>query len=439
MEYDAFVIGGGPAGYACAIRLAQKGKKVALAEMEKIGGECLNYGCIPSKALIELAHSVDYLRNMKGVTLNEKIDLGEWNKWKWSMIEKLTGGVSTLLKAWKIDVIHGKATLSGKNSVRVEGGKEYTSNNIIIATGSAPISIPGIEHVLYNREILDLKEIPSSMAIIGGGYIGVELGTAFAKLGTNVTIIEMMDKILPGIDESVSRYAEKTLKRLNVAILTGKKVKAVSKGKKFRVDLEDGSVDADIVFMSVGRRPNTAGLGLEKAGVEMDGNFIKTDSRKMTSVEGIYAIGDVTKGPMLAHRAYYDADIVASNISGESMEADYSSIPAVIYSDPEISTVGGKSAVEMSFPLLANGRALSMNAGDGAFRIFADEDGFITGAALAGVHSSEIISEITLAKNSGLTLTDIALTVHPHPTVSEALMEAAQIGSGFPLHYKPSR
>lgn len=438
MDYDAFVIGGGPAGYACAIRLAQKGKKVALAEMEKVGGECLNYGCIPSKALIELSNSVDYLKDMKGVSLNVKIDLGEWNRWKWSMIDRLTGGVSTLLKAWKVDVIKGRATITGRNTVSAEE-KSYSATNIIIATGSKPSRIPGTDGALFNREILDLKEIPESMAIIGGGYIGVELGTAFAKLGTKVTIIEMMERILPGIDQDLSRYAEKTLKRLNVDILTGKKVKKVSKNDGFTVELEDGSVKADMVFMSVGRIPNTEGLGLKNVGIEMDGVFIKTDGRKETSVPGIYAIGDVTKGPMLAHRAYYDADVVASNIVGEPMEADYSSIPAVIYSDPEISTVGSKSAQEFTFPMLANGRALSMNSGEGIFRIYADEDGFITGAAMAGPHSSEIISEITLAKNSGLTVTDLGLTVHPHPTVSEALMEAAQIGSGLPLHYKPSR
>ncbi len=437
LDYDAIIIGGGPAGYACAIRIAQKGKKALLIEKEKIGGECLNYGCIPSKALIEMANSIHYLTEMPGVSSSTSVNMKEWVKWKWGMIEKLTGGVSTLCKAWKVDIASGEGKITGKNSVSVDG-KEYSGENIVVATGSRPVEIPGFEGVVYNREILDLDHVPESIVVIGGGYIGVEMGTAFAKLGSRVTIIEMMDKILPGVDKSLSRFAEKTLASLGVEILTGAKVDSVSvNGDSRTVSVGNRKIEASTVFLTVGRRPNTEGIGLDSAGVELDGPFIKTDATKMTSVDGIYAIGDVSGQPMLAHKAFYDAEVVAENITGNRTEADYRNIPFVIYSDPELSYVGDLSGKSVNFPLGANGRALGMNTNNGSYRIHFDEDGFVTGAAIAAPHSSEMITELSLAMAMGLTVNDIGSTVHPHPTISEGVMEAAQSGYSKPLHFKP--
>lgn len=437
MDYDAIVIGGGPAGYASAIRLAQRGKRVLLAEREKIGGECLNYGCIPSKALIEMANSAHYLTEIPGVKSETAVDMKEWVRWKWSMIEKLTGGVTTLLRAWKVDVVSGSGKITGERKVSVDG-KDYTADNIIIATGSRPVEIPGFEGVSYNREILDLDHIPESIVVIGGGYIGVELGTAYAKLGSHVTIVEMMDKVLPGVDHALTRFVEKTLSNLGVDVITGNRVDSVSiSGGKREVVVGDRKITAETVFLTVGRRPNTEGIGLESAGIEMDGPFIKTGSTKMTNIQGIYAVGDVSGQPMLAHKAFYDADVVAENIAGNGAEADYRAIPYVIYSDPELSYVGDLSGKASTYPLGANGRALGMNTSNGSYRIFSDEDGFVTGAALAAPHSSEMISEISLAIIYGLTVNDIGATVHPHPTISEGVMEAAQGGYSKPLHFKP--
>lgn len=437
MDYDAIIIGGGPAGYACAIRLAQKGKKALLIEKEKIGGECLNYGCIPSKALIELANSIHYVREMPGVESKTDIDMKEWVKWKWSMIQKLTGGISTLCRAWKVDVVSGSGKITAKNTVEADG-KSYTADNIVIATGSRPIEIDGFEGVVYNREILDIDHIPESIAVIGGGYIGVELGTAFAKLGSKITVIEMMESILPGVDASLSKFAKKTLSSLGAEILTGTKVDSVKVNGDSRViKAGDREIQASTVFLTVGRRPNTENLGLEEIGVQLDGPFIRTDSTKMTDVEGIYAIGDVSGQPMLAHKAFYDAEIVAENISGNSSEADYSNIPFVIYSDPELSYVGNLTGKSTSYPLGANGRALGMNTTNGSYTIYYDQDGFVTGAALAGPHTSEMITELSLAISMGLTVNDLGNTVHPHPTISEGVMEAAQGGYSKPLHFKP--
>ncbi len=437
--YDAAVIGGGPAGYASAIRLSQKGKKVILFEKEKIGGECLNYGCIPSKALIEMANSIYYLKEQPGVSVETSLDLRIWNKWKWEMINKLTGGVSTLLKMWGVDVVKKSASISGMREVTA-GGETYEAQNLIIATGSSPITIQGFEGVIYNREILDLDHIPESILIIGGGYIGIELGTAFAKLGSRITIVEMMDNILPGVDPQLTRYARKTLANLGVDIMTGTKVEKVStQGGKKIVQAGGRTIEAEYVFMSVGRRPNTENIGLENVGIEMDGPFIRTDSRKMTNLKGIYAIGDVSGQPMLAHKAYYDAEVVAENISGNSVDVDYSNIPFVIYSDPEISYAGDLSGRKSTFPLGANGRALGMNSVNGSYTVYYDDDGFIRGGSIAAPHSSELIGEIVAAKVAGLSVVDLGAAVHPHPTISEGLMEAFQGAYSKPLHFKPLR
>lgn len=438
MVYDAIIIGAGPGGYAAAIRLGQKGKKVLLVEKDKIGGECLNYGCIPSKAFIELAHSISYLKNMPGVSLDYKIDMPSWQNWKWSMINRLTSGVEILCKSYGVEIVRGEGQIVDKNTVRVNGDS-YEGENLVIATGSSPIKFSNFEGVLYNKEILDLQKVPENLIIIGGGYIGIELGTAFSKLGSKVTIIEMMPSILPEVDKELVKPVERKLRQLNVRVLTDTKVLSVEKKEKFTVSLESNeAIEGDVVLLTVGRRPNTTGFGLENLNLEMNGPFIKTDDRKRTNISNVYAIGDVSGQPMLAHKAFYDADIVADNICGEDREIDYYAMPYVIYSDPEISYTGKKSDFETIFPVSANGRSLGMNNTLGTYRIYYDEKGIVTGAGITAPHSSEMISELSLSVESGLTAMDIGLTIHPHPTISEGVKESAESAYGKPLHFKPS-
>ncbi|MGC8645522.1 MAG: dihydrolipoyl dehydrogenase [Thermoplasmata archaeon] len=439
MEYDALILGGGPGGYSTAIRLGQNGKKALVIEEDKIGGECLNYGCVPSKALIEMADSISYLREMPGVSISWSIDMKAWQEWKWGMIGKLTSGVEKLIKAWGGDVVKGRGIIENESAISVSG-ETFHAKNLVVATGSTPVRIKGIEDVLYNREILDIDHVPSSLLIIGGGYIGVELGTAFAKLGSAVTIVEMMPSILPGTDPDLTRYVERRMSSLGVKIITGAKVQNVSKGGNYQITLEDGSVlEAEKVVMTVGRKPNTAGYGLEKLGIEMDGKFIKTDERKRTSLGSVYAVGDVSGQPMLAHKAFYDAEVAADNIAGIDRVVDYKAMPFVIYSDPEISVTGSKTEKFSNVPLGTNGRALGMNYNQGIFRVYVDEDKVIKGAAFVSPRSSELISEISLAIEAGLTAMDLGLTIHPHPTLSEGVKEGAEAVYGKSLHFKSSR
>lgn len=437
MSYDAIIIGAGPGGYSTAIRLGQNGKKVLLIEKDKIGGECLNYGCIPSKAFIELGNSLAYLKEMPGVELNYSIDMNTWQDWKWSMINKLTSGVETLCKSYGVDIARGEAYVADSRHVKV-GEEIYEGENLVIATGSSPVRLEGFNEVDFNREILDIRKIPESIVIIGGGYIGIELGTTFAKLGSSVTVVEMMQSILPEVDHDLVRPVQRRLRELNVDIRTSTKVSGVEKGESgYTVTLENGeSLRSERVLLTVGRIPNTKDLGLENLQLEMNGRFIKTDRRKKTSVPNVYAIGDVSGGPMLAHKAFYEADVVADNISGKASIVDYRAMPYVIYSDPEISYTGVLEGQHTRFPAAANGRSLGMNNSLGNFSIYYDEKGYIRGAGIVAPHSSELISEITLAIESGLLAMDVGMTIHPHPTISEGVKESAEASYGRSLHFK---
>jgi dihydrolipoamide dehydrogenase len=439
MDYDAIIIGGGPGGYATAIRLGQYGKKALLIEENKIGGECLNYGCIPSKALIEMADSINYLKEMPGVEFSFNIDMKKWQEWKWGMINKLTSGVEKLVKSYGGTVIKGKGYIVDKNQVKIDN-EIYSAENLVVATGSVPIKVKGLDSSMFNRDILDVDHIPESLIIIGGGYIGIELGTAFKKLGTDVTIIEMMPTILPGIDQDLTRYVERRVSSLGIKVLTSTRVQEVKKEGSYKVTLSDGSeINAEMVVLSIGREPNTKGFGLENLNLEMDGKFIKTNKRKRTSVEGVYAVGDISGPPLLAHKAFYDAMIAADNISGNENEIDYKAMPFVIYSDPEIAITGERTDNFVNVPLATNGRALGMNASLGVYRIYTDEKLVVKGGAFVLPRASELISEISLAVESGLTSKDIGLTIHPHPTLSEGVQESSEATYGKSLHYKSSR
>ncbi|MGO4899586.1 dihydrolipoyl dehydrogenase [Bacillus sp. GM2] len=460
IETDTLVIGAGPGGYVAAIRAAQLGQKVTIVEKGNLGGVCLNVGCIPSKALINAGHRYENAKHSEemGITAeNVKVDFTKVQEWKASVVNKLTGGVEGLLKGNKVDIVKGEAYFVDSNSVRVmdeNSAQTYTFKNAIIATGSRPIELPNFKYsdrVLNSTGALALKEIPKKLVVIGGGYIGTELGTAYANFGTEVVILEGGEEILPGFEKQMSSLVKRNLKKKgNVEIHT----KAMAKGVEekadgitvtFEVKGEEQTIDADYVLVTVGRVANTDELGLEQVGVEMtDRGIIKTDKQCRTNIPNIYAIGDIIEGPPLAHKASYEGKIAAEAIAGEAAEIDYLGIPAVVFSEPELASVGyteaqakeeGLAVTAAKFPFAANGRALSLNETDGFLKLVTrKEDGLVIGAQIAGASASDMISELSLAIEAGMTAEDIAMTIHAHPTLGEITMEAAEVAIGMPIH-----
>ncbi|MFC4617201.1 dihydrolipoyl dehydrogenase [Camelliibacillus cellulosilyticus] len=458
-EVDTIVIGSGPGGYVAAIRAAQLGQKVTIVEKENLGGVCLNVGCIPSKALINASHRYEHAKGSEDIGIkaaNVTIDFGKVQEWKGSVVKKLTGGVESLLKANKVEIVKGEALFVSENEVRVNHGYEssrYKFNNCIIATGSRPIEIPAFkwsDRVLSSTGALDLKEVPKKLVVIGGGYIGVELGNAFAGFGTEVTILEGSKTILPGFEKKMSQLVKKRLKKKGVEIFTeamAQGVEETEKGVTVKAEIKGKteSFDADYVLVTVGRRPNTDELGLDMAGVETtERGLIKVDKQGQTNVKGIYAIGDVVAGAALAHKASYEGKVAAEAISGHPAEVDYQCIPAVVFSDPELASIGlteeeakeqGYDVQVGQFPFAANGRALSLNDTDGFMKIVSrKEDGLVLGAQIAGTGASDMIAELGLAIEAGMTAEDIALTIHAHPTLGEITMETAEVVLGQPIH-----
>ncbi|USG68064.1 dihydrolipoyl dehydrogenase [Brevibacillus ruminantium] len=458
-EVDVLVIGAGPGGYVAAIRAAQMGKTVAVVEKGNVGGVCLNVGCIPSKALVHAAHTYEQSQHTAdmGITMeNVKVDFAKVQEWKNGIVNQLTGGVGKLFKGNKIQVIPGEALFVNENEVRVFHGYDvnrYRFNHCIIATGSRPIELPAFPYgkrVLSSTEALSLTEIPKSLVVIGGGYIGVELGTVFAKFGTKVTILEGSDQILPGFEAEMTRLVERKLKKLNVEINT----KALAQGMEEREDGvvvtaevkgEQKQVEAEYVLVTVGRRPNTDELGLADIGMKLtERGYVVVDKQGQTSIPNVYAIGDIVAGPALAHKASYEGKVAAEAIAGHPAEVDYKAIPAVVFCDPEIASVGisereakeqGIDYIAGRFPFAANGRALSVNAREGFVKVIAEkETNLVLGAQIVGPEASNIIAEIGLAIEMGATLEDIELTIHAHPTLGEVTMEAAELALGRPIH-----
>jgi dihydrolipoamide dehydrogenase len=460
IELDTLVIGSGPGGYVAAIRAAQLGQKVAIAEKAEMGGVCLNVGCIPSKALINAGHRVEHAKHSEDMGIkaeNVTVDFSKVQEWKAGIVKKLTGGVEGLLKGNKVEIIRGEAYFVNENTVRImdeKNSQTYTFKNAIIATGSRPIEIPGFkwsDRVISSTGALALKEVPKKLVVIGGGYIGMELGTAYANFGTEVTILEGGKQILPGFEKQMSQVVSKRLKKKgNVEVFTEAMAKGVEETKDgvtvtAEIKGESKTFEADYVLVTVGRRPNTEELGLEQVGVEMtERGLIKINKKAQTSVSGIYAIGDVVEGPALAHKASYEGKVAAEVISGHAAEIDYLAIPAVVFTDPELASVGydEKSAKEAGyevkaskFPFAANGRALSMNETDGFMKLITrKEDGLVLGAQIAGGNASDMIAELGLAIEAGMTAEDIAMTIHAHPTFGEISMEAAEVAIGLPVH-----
>lgn len=458
-EVDVLVIGAGPGGYVAAIRAAQLGKNVVIVDKDNVGGVCLNRGCIPSKALISAAHRYEELHEPSdmGITAeNVKMDFGQVQAWKEGVVNKLTKGVEGLLKGNKVQIVSGEALFVEKDQVRVLSGYEsnrYKFNHCIIATGSRPIELKAFPYgnrILSSTEALSLKEVPSRLIVIGGGYIGVELGQTYAKLGSQVTILEGADQILPGFEKSITQLVNKALKKKNVTIHT----KALAQKAEqtdtevtvtYQVGEELKTVTADYLLVTVGRRPNTDEFGLEAIGLQMDERgYIQIDHQCKTNIPNVYAIGDIVPGPALAHKASYEGKVAAEVIAGLPSAIDYKVIPAIVFSDPEIASVGlsesdakekGLTITTGRFSYGANGRALSANKAEGVVKVVAEKDsGIILGAQITGYEASNLISEVVLAIEMGATLEDLILTIHAHPTLAEMVMEAAEAAAGHGIH-----
>ncbi|MGO2686503.1 MAG: dihydrolipoyl dehydrogenase, partial [Enterococcus italicus] len=424
------------------------------------GGVCLNVGCIPSKALISAGHhfqeSLD--STMFGVTAeNVSLDFTKTQEWKDNgVVNKLTSGISMLLKKNKVEVLEGEAFFVDDHTLRVmhpDSAQTYSFNNAIIATGSRPIEIKGFKfggRVLDSTGGLNLKEVPKKFVIIGGGVIGAELGGAYANLGSEVTILEGSPQILPTYEKDMVKLVETEFKNKGIQVVTKAMAKeAVDNGDsvtvKYEVDGKEESVTADYVMVTVGRRPNTNDMGLEQAGVEIgERGLITVDKQGRTNVKNIFAIGDIVPGAALAHKASYEAKIAAEAISGKKVAVDYKAMPAVAFTDPELATVGmtiaeakdaGLEAKAFKFPFAGNGRALSLGKTEGFIRLVTTvEDNVLIGAQIAGVSASDIVSELALAIESGMNAEDISLTIHPHPSLGEIVMDASELALGLPIH-----
>ena len=460
LDIDTLVIGAGPGGYTAAIRAAQLGQSVLIVEKAKLGGVCLNVGCIPSKALISAAHRYESMLHSASMGISAgdvKVDFAQVQNFKESVVDKLTSGVASLLKANKIQLFNGEAMFINENEARVFNEQEaprYRFKNCIIATGSRPIELKAFPfggRILSSTEALSLQEIPKSLVVIGGGYIGIELGQMYAKFGTKVTVIEGMDTVLPGFEPELTQLVAKKLKQSGVEVFTGAKAESAEQTDHdvtvtFSVNGESKQVTADYLLVTVGRRPNTDGeLGLDLIGLKMDERgYIEVDEQGRTSIPHIFAIGDIVKGPALAHKAMYEAKVAAEAIAGMPSTVDYKCIPLVVFSDPECASVGlteaeakakGYQAVAGKFPFAINGRALSLNETDGFVKIVADkETGIVLGAQIAGAEASNLIAELGLAIEMAATLEDLGLTIHAHPTLGELIMEAADVALGHPIH-----
>jgi dihydrolipoamide dehydrogenase len=464
-RFDAVVIGAGPGGYPAAIRLGQLKVKTAIIEREYIGGVCLNVGCIPSKAVIHAAKTFEKLGKADelgiGISGKPTIDMAKLQTWKGGVVTKLTSGVRTLLKGNGVEIVEGTAKLekSGPDGHRITvsgkaGTQTIIAKNIVIATGSRPLEIPGFkvdqQRILDSTGALALTAVPPRMIVIGGGYIGLELGMVYAKFGSKVTVVEATGGLLGTMDKDCVAVVARKLKKMGVEVMLDTKAKSwEDKGDRAVLTVElagnkTATVDADKILLSIGRRPNTENLGLEAVGVKLERGFIVSDDHLRTNVGGIYAIGDVIGGMMLAHKATKEGEVVAEVIAGHKAAFDVRTIPAVVFTDPEIATAGltedeakakGHTLKVGKFPFAALGRALSVNDTDGFVKVIGDaKTGELLGVHIVGNGAGDLISEAALAIEMGAVVDDLRLTVHPHPTLSEALMEAAAVALGEAVH-----
>jgi dihydrolipoamide dehydrogenase len=460
---DVLVIGGGPGGYVAAIRAGQLGLDATLVEKDAYGGTCLNYGCIPSKAMIsatDIAHDAGDAEHM-GIYADPAVDLQGMVEWKDGVVDQLTGGVEKLCKAAGVNLVSGRAEFAGEDRARIvhggegQGAETIEFEHAVVATGSRPIEVPGFEfdgeHVLSSREALDLDSVPESMVVVGAGYIGMELSTVYQKLGCDVTVVEMLDDVLPGYEDDVARVVRERAEGLGVDFHFGQAADSweeAGDGITVRTENEDGEIaefGAEKCLVAVGRQPVTDTLNLDAVGLEPnEDGFLETDHEARTDVEHVFAVGDVAGEPMLAHKASAEGEVAAEVIAGEPAALDHQAIPAAVFTDPEIGTVGmteseageaGFDPVVGQFPLRANGRALTLDDEEGFVRVVGDGDsGFLLGAQVVAPEASELVAELALAVEMGAQLADVAATIHTHPTLSEAVGEACANALGEAIH-----
>ncbi len=465
MSYDLVVIGTGPGGYVCAIRAAQLGLKVAVVEKRKThGGTCLNVGCIPSKALLhasEMFEEAGHTFPNLGITVGKpKLDLKQMLVHKQETIDANVNGVAFLLKKNKIDPFHGTASIpaAGKVVVTAEDGKtqELETKNIVIATGSESAALPGVttdeKTVVTSTGALELASVPKELLVVGAGVIGLEIGSAWARLGAKVTVVEYLDRILPGMDDEIAKQFQRILQKQGFTFHLGSKVTKVDVAKKGGATVtvepaaggEAKTLNADIVLVAIGRRPNTDGLGLDKAGVATERGRVVIDDHFKTNVDGIYAIGDVVRGPMLAHKAEDEGVAVAEILAGKHGHVNYDAIPGIVYTAPEVAAIG-KTEEELKaagiaykvgkFPFTANGRARAMRHTDGFVKFLADATtDRVLGCHIIGPHAGDLIAEVTVLMEFGGSAEDLARTCHAHPTLAEAVKEAALAVDKRPIH-----
>jgi dihydrolipoamide dehydrogenase len=461
--FDAIVLGGGPGGYVCAIRLGQLGLSVACIEGEEVGGVCLNWGCIPSKALISNAHLYEKAQNGGEVGLSfgqVNLNVNQMQDWKNGIVKKLTGGVRGLLKANSATLIEGFGKFIDPKTIEVtkaDGSKRQVkaTKGIVVATGSSTIQVPGFEFdgksVIGAREAVSLREIPKRLVVVGGGVIGLELGMVYQTFGSELTVVELTSSLLPGTDPEAIRLVEKHITKRGGKVLTQAKAEGLKKNADGTVTVTittasgPQQIECDKVLVAVGMRPRGKGIGLEEIGVTVDPRgFVPTDDQCRTNVPGIYAIGDVSGAPMLAHKASKEGEVAAEVIAGKAAGKDWTTIPGIIFTDPEIAQAGLTEAqakeqgLDVSvgrFPFAALGRAMSIRETDGFVKVIRNKaNDVIVGITVCGPSASDLISEAVLAVEMGATATDMALAVHPHPTLGESLMEAAAASHGHAIH-----
>ncbi|HBG47313.1 MAG TPA: dihydrolipoyl dehydrogenase [Deltaproteobacteria bacterium] len=455
-EFDCVVIGAGPGGYVAAIRAAQLGARTAIIERNKIGGTCLNRGCIPTKALYYSARTIESAKRASefGVNVGEvSFDLARAVERKDGIVKKLVGGIEQLLKGNKVEVIKGDGFLESAVKVRVSNGEDaetVAAKSIIIATGSEPAMIPAFNidgvHVLTSTEMLDLKKVPESLLIIGGGVMGCEFATLFSSFGSRVMIVELLPSILSTEDKMVGRVIVKKFKETGVSVLTEVQVESVvPENGHVKTTLKDGrEFITEKVLVSIGRSFNSAGIGLDAAGVKVEKGRVAVDERMETNVKGVFAIGDVTGKMLLAHVASSQGIVAANNALGKNARMDYSVIPAGIFTDPEIASVGlrEKEAEEKGipvsigrFPYAASGKALGMGETEGFVQMLADPGtDKVLGCSIVGAHATDLIGEVAVAMKAGVTVKELTETVHAHPTLPEMVMEAAEDVHGMAIH-----
>jgi dihydrolipoamide dehydrogenase len=460
---DVLVIGGGPGGYVAAIRAGQLGMDVTLVEADAYGGTCLNHGCIPSKALVsaaDVAHDARTAEHM-GVHADPAVDVAGMVDWKDGVVDQLTGGVEKLCKAAGVELVSGRAEFAGEQTARVvhggdgQGSETVEFEHAIVATGSRPVEVPGFafedEPILSSREALALETLPESLVVVGAGYIGMELSTVFQKLGCDVTVVEMLADALPGYEDDVTRVVRERAADLGVDFHFGESASSweqAGDGITVLTEDEDGEVSefgAEYCLVAVGRLPVTDTLNLAAVDLEPDEEgFLATDDQARTDVDHVFAVGDVAGEPMLAHKASAEGEVAAEVIAGEPAGLDYQAVPAAVFTDPEVGTVGmteaeaeaaGFTPLVGEFPLRASGRALTVDDTDGFVRVVAATDGeFLLGGQVVGPEASELVAELGLAVEMGAQLGDVAATVHTHPTLSEAVREACANALGEAIH-----